>query len=80
MGLKVFMQLGSWSNISEWSGEKFSQSVQFKGIRGKFIASIIMQMKNMKFDGVLFSWTYPGCPRVKNFFDLIFSTRDIIIL
>jgi GH18 family chitinase len=66
MGLKIYMQLGSWDNYSEWSGDRFSRSVSFKGMRGKFVEFVILQMKKMKFDGVLFSWTYPGCPRVKS--------------
>jgi GH18 family chitinase len=66
--MKVFMQLGSWDNTSEWSGEQFSRTMSRIDSRERFVDTVIWQMKNVKFDGVLFSWTYPGCPRVKSIF------------
>jgi GH18 family chitinase len=70
LGLKVFMHLGSWDNETEWSYEKFSNFMKIPSTQKELVTSIILQMKNIKFDGVLFSWTYPGCPRVKTDFFL----------
>jgi GH18 family chitinase len=64
MNLKIFMQIGSWDDEKRLNGAQISRFFDLPKARDRFATALASRMQQNNFDGLMFSWYYPGCVKV----------------
>jgi GH18 family chitinase len=59
------MHIGSWDDEKRLSATRFSRICEFKNRRDRLATALANQLQEKNFDGLLISWYYPGCNRVR---------------
>jgi hypothetical protein len=72
MNLKIFMQIGSWDDKMRLTGALFSVRLFTEKAFESLTSALANHMQQNNFDGLLISWYYPGCLRVR------FSLQSIV--
>jgi GH18 family chitinase len=62
------MQIGSWSDEKRLTGTQFSKFLDMPKARERFVNALANYLQQNSFEGVLISWYYPGCVRVRFIF------------
>jgi GH18 family chitinase len=65
MDLRVFMHIGSWDDQKRLSATQFSKIFGMPKARDRFATALANHLQQNNFDGLLISWYYPGCHRVR---------------
>lgn len=65
MNLRIFMHIGSWDDQKRLSGTQFSRLTGLPKARDRLATALANQLELIDFDGLLISWYYPGCNRVR---------------
>lgn len=61
------MQIGSWGDSKRLTGAQFSRFLEMPKARDRFVNALANYLQQNTFDGLLISWYFPGCQRVKSF-------------
>jgi hypothetical protein len=61
----MFMQIGSWSDAKRLTGTQFSRFFEMPKARDRFVNALVNYLQQNSFEGLLISWYYPGCVRVR---------------
>jgi len=60
--IKIALEVGHWDE-SDWM-QRVSEDPK---LRETFIENVMDLVKEFQMDAVFLYWTFPGCPKVKNF-------------
>jgi hypothetical protein len=65
MNLKIFMQIGSWDDKMRLTAAQISLNLDMARGFERLTSALANHMQQNNFDGLLISWYYPGCLRVR---------------
>jgi GH18 family chitinase len=66
LNLRIFMQIGSWDDEKRLTGTQFSRFFEMPKARERLVTALTTRLQQNNFDGLLISWYFPGCVRVRD--------------